>query len=93
MGEGGVSPEYFHLHMTYCEAGDFLAGMQRRYRQGWEQTRLSVDVAARCAGNKDGVDIRFPWDEDTRVADVSNEDIGRMKEEAREWERIMNSKT
>lgn len=93
MGEGGVSPEYFHEKMTYGEANDFLRGLQRRYRQSWEQTRLSVDIAARCAGNKDGVPIEFPWDsESSKSKEVSAEELAMMYADARALERKMNRK-
>lgn len=91
-----MSPAYFHRQMTYAEAIDYITGLQRRYRNGWEQTRLSVDIAARCAGNEDGVPITFPWDDDFEAKEktkaVSSEDLRAMKEEARELERLINGK-
>lgn len=93
VGEGGVSPEYFHRHMTFCEADDYLAGLHRRYHPGWEMARMQADVAARCAGNKEGLEkMVFPWENETKHApEVSDEERRQMEAEAREWERRMNS--
>lgn len=94
VGEGGVSPEYFHRHMTFCEADDYLAGLHRRYHPGWEMARMQADVAAKCAGNKEGLkEMVFPWESETKHApEVSEEERRLMEAEAREWERRMNEK-
>ena len=94
VGEGGVSPEYFHRHMTFCEADDYLAGLHRRYHPGWEMARMQADVAAKCAGNKEGLkEMVFPWESETtkHAPEVSEEERRLMEVEAREWERRMNN--
>ncbi|MCD7721708.1 MAG: hypothetical protein LUI09_05710 [Prevotellaceae bacterium] len=62
-----MSPEYFHERLTYSEAADFLDGLARRYRGDWEQARLIADVTARCAGNKQGVRLEFPWEKEEKL--------------------------
>ena len=87
-----MSPEYFHRHMTFREADDYLAGLQRRYRQGWEMARMQADIVARCAGNKKGLEkMVFPWEtERGHAPEVSDEERRQMEADAREWERKMN---
>ena len=85
-----MSPEYFHRHLTFGEADDYLAGLNRRYRAGWEQARLEADVAARCAGNKDGLQLEFPWDKHTAAPGVTEDERRQMEAEARALERRKN---
>ena len=59
----------FIERLTHREAQDFIDGVARRYRAGWEQARLIADVVARVAGNKDGIGLAFPWEDETRPSD------------------------
>lgn len=54
--------------------------------------RMQADVAAKCAGNKEGLkEMVFPWESETKHApEVSDEERRQMEAEAREWERRMN---
>lgn len=88
-----MSPEYFHRHMTFREADDYLAGLQRRYRQGWEMARMQADTVARCAGNEEGLEkMVFPWEKERGHApEVSDEEIRQMEAEARQFELELNN--
>lgn len=55
--------------------------------------RMQADVAAKCAGNKEGLkEMVFPWESETtkHAPEVSEEERKQMEAEAREWERKMN---
>jgi hypothetical protein len=56
--------------------------------------RMQADVAARCAGNKEGMEkMVFPWENETKHApEVSDEERRQMEAEAREWENRMNNR-
>lgn len=74
------------------EVESFLAGMNRRSREGWEQTRLLGFIIAQVNSSKSlkQTDIlRFPWDtkEDDAREIVSDEDMNRLREMARNVER------
>lgn len=62
-----MSPGWFYHHLTFRDASDYIAGMERRYRNAWEQSRLVADVVAKVAGNKGGTGLVFPWEEEERA--------------------------
>ncbi len=91
-----MSAEYFHERLTYGEAGDYLEGMARRYRQGWEQSRLVADVVAKVAGNKNGTGLEFPWEaEDTalRQAPPSEEEYAELLAEKEKYDNELQNST
>lgn len=90
-GEGGMSPEYFWHHLTFCEANLYIKGLSRRYHNGWEQARLVSDVTAKCAGNKGGSGITFPWEKE-EVHEVSQADIDYLNEVRKKREAMFNKK-
>lgn len=49
--------------MGPTEAGDYVKGLQRRSRSGWEQARLISDVVIGVLSGKDS-GIVFPWEEE-----------------------------
>lgn len=58
-----MSPHYF-AHVPLFEALRFAAGVQRRYRAGWEQARFSSFVIARPNYKEldfDGL-LNLPWE-------------------------------
>lgn len=69
-----MEPEYFLTRLTHFEARDFVEGVARRYRSTWGGARLIADLVARVAGNKDGIELRFPWDEEDHSHDEPTED-------------------
>ena len=89
VGEGGVHPSYFLDKMTFAEVVTFLDGLNRRNREGWEQTRVIAHVIAQANSTKqlEASDIlRFPWDEEQgkkKRSTVSDEDIERLRKEAK----------
>ena len=94
VGEGGCSPEYFFRKMGVAEAADFIKGMRRRERSAWEQTRLLATTVAKLMGAKD-YELQLPWDEEREEEEheeTSAEELERLREKAREMERIMNAK-
>ena len=89
VGEGGVHPSYFLDKMTFAEVVAFLDGLNRRNRESWEQTRIVAHVIAQANSTKqlEASDVlRFPWDEEQdkkKRSDVSDEDIKRLRKEAK----------
>ncbi len=91
-----MSAEYFLECMTYREAGDYMEGMARRYRQGWEQSRLVADVVAKVAGNSNGVGLEFPWEaeeREARQAAPTDEEYAEMEKALREYENVLQKDT
>lgn len=77
-----MSPEWFYRRLTFRDASDFITGMERRYRNAWEQSRMVADVVAKVAGNKGGTGLVFPWEEEERAerrAAPTEEELEEMK--------------
>lgn len=94
VGEGGCPPEYFLRKMGVGEAADFIKGMRRRERSAWEQTRLLATTVAKLMGAKD-YELPLPWDgerEEEEEEETSEEELTRLREKAREMERLMNGR-
>lgn len=94
VGEGGCSPEYFFRKMGVAEAADYIKGMRRRERSAWEQTRLLATTVAKLLGAKD-YELQLPWDverEEEEREETSAEELERLREKAREMEKLLNSK-
>lgn len=79
--------------MGPTEAADYVAGMVRRPRQGWEQTRLLCDVVAKLMGAEDGCGIVFPWDEAAKpkTAEEKAAEAERIKA-VQAWAKTFNNK-
>lgn len=58
-----MAPEYFLRKMSAAEATDYLRGLQRRKRSGWEQARLLANVITQVLCGKE-TGITFPWEEE-----------------------------
>lgn len=91
-----MDPGYFKRELTFAEADDFLAGLHRRYRPGWEQARLTSDVTAMCMGNKEGTRIKFGWErereEKAKSPAPDSREKERLAEEARRLEQELNKR-
>lgn len=76
--------------MGVNEARDYIEGMNRRYRQDWERTRLESSVLYKVMSGKD-LELEFPWEtEDEDKEETQPEDLERLREKARIMERIIN---
>ena len=95
VGEGGCPPEYFLKKMGVGEAADYIKGLRRRERSGWEQTRILATTVAKLMGAKD-YELELPWDKEREDEDeyeeTSAEELERLREKAREMERLMNGR-
>lgn len=89
MGEGGCDPDYFLHRMGFSEARRYLRGLNRRHRNGWEQTKIIGTVIAGCLGNEFELDL--PWQREKK-APVSQEELDAARQRARELEKILNKK-
>lgn len=90
VGECGVEADYFLRRMSQAEVRDYLTGYYRRERGSWERARLLADTLCRVMTGK-GVRLRFPWDgENERPAQVSADELARLRAEARRMEKRLN---
>lgn len=89
VGEGGCSPDYFFNRMSIPEAKDYVMGLNRRYRQDWERTRMETQVFHKVQTGKD-LEIDFPWEIEDRPV-VTEEEIQALREKAKVMEKLMNS--
>lgn len=90
-----MQPEYYWLHLSLAEAQLFVDGLDRRYHAAWEQARLVADVQARCAGNRNGIGLDFPWEREARLAaqaPPTPEELERLKEWSKRVEERMREK-
>ncbi|MGN0208592.1 MAG: hypothetical protein ACI397_03995 [Paludibacteraceae bacterium] len=67
VGEGGISPDYFLRRMQWWEVQRYLAGLRRRQRPLWENTRwLGHMIAKMLCGRNIPSDLQefyeFPWE-------------------------------
>lgn len=76
--------------MGVTEARDYIEGMNRRYRQDWERTRLESSVLYKVMSGKD-LELEFPWEvEDEERKGVTPEELESLRERAKMMERIIN---
>lgn len=88
VGEGGCSPDYFFNRMGAAEARDYIIGMNRRYRQDWERSRMEVQVLHKVQTGKD-LELEFPWETEDKP-EVTEEEIDALRERAKMLETLMN---
>lgn len=70
-----------------------MAGIQRRYHPLWEASRLQADVAARCAGNKGGLKLEFPWEiEETEHLPPTQQEMQKLKEQGKRFADMLNKR-
>ena len=89
VGEGGCSPDYFLNKMGVSEATDYIIGLNRRYRQDWERTRMGVQVFHKVQTGKD-LDLEFPW-EIQEKPEATEEEMKALRDKAKAMEKLMNS--
>lgn len=66
---------------------DYLA-----YKDGWEQSRLVAYMIAQTNSTKrlKLTDIlKFQWDEQEAVTSISNEDVARLRDKAKQYEQFI----
>ena len=71
-----MDPVYFARALTYREAALFLAGLERRYRAGWEQARMIAYYAVRPhvkVLSKSDLP-QFPWERETDDVDTRTDE-------------------
>lgn len=92
VGEGGCSPDYFLNKMSVAEARDYIKGLNRRYRQNWEMTRLLGRLLVKVETGKDW-DMDFVWEfeDNDKKSEPTDEELNELREKARIMEQIMNS--
>lgn len=77
--------------MTLGEVESFLVGFNRRSREAWEQTRIIGHIIAQANSTKklEQTDIlRFPWDEDRGETAVTDDEMERLREKAKQVEQM-----
>lgn len=77
--------------MTFGEVEVFLVGFNRRSREAWEQTRIIGHIIAQANSTKklEQTDIlRFPWDEDRKETAVTDDEMERLREKAKQVEQM-----
>lgn len=78
--------------MGISEARDYIDGMNRRYRQDWERTRLEASVFCKVMSGKD-LDLEFPWEEEKEEREETTpEELERLREKAKVMEKMMNKR-
>lgn len=74
--------------MSVHEARDYIIGLNRRYRQDWERTRMEVQVLHKVQTGKD-LDLEFPWEIEEKP-EVTEEEMERLRDKAKIMQDIMN---
>lgn len=85
--EGGLAPEYVLDKMQMYELEPLISNLHKKDRNSWEQSRMIAYVIAQCNSTKKlkPTDImQFTWDT-TGETSISNEDIKRLKEKAKQY--------
>lgn len=91
-----MQPLYFHTRLTYREADDYLCGMRRRCRAGYDQARMVSSIIGRLFAKNYTIPT-FPWEEDEKRTGSSEmkppteDEIHQLQAEAKEWEKMMNA--
>ena len=71
------------------ELEPLISNIHKKNKESWEQTRLLAYITAQVYSKKklQPTDIiSFSWDEDsTGVTTISNEDVQRLKEKAKQY--------
>lgn len=93
-----MSPEYFHNHLTYGEADDYLGGMQRRHYHGYSQARMVAATVGQLFAKNYKAPV-FPWEEaekERRKAEgekpPTEEELAEMLADAKRWEDELNGR-
>lgn len=90
-----MSPVYFLDKASIEEIEDYLEGVEGRFRDSWEQTRILAYIVARVGGCDAETAEEFlplPWDEeDTALEDmgVDRLELEKLREEAKQIEKSL----
>lgn len=79
--------------MSWSEARHYIEGLNRRHRQGWEQTRQLWYVLVKGLFGENA-DFPLPWDEkqaSNAGLDDSEEALEALRERADEFEKMLNN--
>lgn len=85
----GISPDYVLDAMQMYEVQPLIQAMHLKHRDSWEQSRMIAYIIAQVNSRKklSPTDIvRFVWD-DNKETGISNEDIERLRQKAKEYSR------
>lgn len=74
--------------MSVGEVRDYIEGLNRRYRQDWERTRLTAQVFHKVQTGKD-LELEFPWEVEEKP-EATEEEMEALREKAKFMEKIMN---
>lgn len=80
--------------MSVAEAVDYIAGMRKRERQSWEQTRLLAEIVCKVMTGE-GLDMELPWDKERGDVETEEEKqaaLTDLRERAKEMEQMMRVK-
>lgn len=78
--------------MSWGEARHYIEGLNRRHRQGWEQTRQLWFVLVKGLFGQNG-EFPLPWDNQTpkaESAEDSEEALEELRRRAEELEKKLN---
>ncbi|WP_019539799.1 hypothetical protein [Proteiniphilum acetatigenes] len=73
--------------MEFYEIPVIVEGINRKYKESWEQTRFISYITAQVNSSKQlkPTDIlKFAWDVDTKETYISKDDIERLKNKSKE---------
>jgi hypothetical protein len=82
--------------MGLQEASDFITGLNRRYRQQWEQTRLLCRLIHKVETGKE-LEMDLPWDDEEENENKETEEqyeqrLQELRLRAKRMEAQMNKK-
>ena len=88
-----MSPEHFFGALTYGEADDYLAGINRRCHHGYNQARMITSIIGKLFAKDYKVET-FPWEDDRHDAapPPTEQEVLDLTAEARAWEAKLNKK-
>ena len=76
--------------MSIGEAREYMEGVMKRERGGWEQTRVLSEILIKVMTGEYR-HIPLPWDDETGMDDeTTEEDLEELRLKAERMERIMN---
>ena len=93
--ECGIDPDYFLDRMKWYEVEACIKGLETKNKTSWEQCRFLSYIIAQVNSTKKlkPTDIlSFTWDkeEDNKNTMITNEDIERLKNKAKQISKKLN---
>lgn len=77
--------EYFMDKLQWYEVNNYLSSLQYLDVNSWEQTRLLIFAVSSMFSKKQLTQqdiMKFPWEEEIKNTEITNEDIERLKKQA-----------